>query len=300
MATTVTNTVSYAGKYAGEFIRAAFKANDTVQNVTLKENIEWRAVVKKLVDDISFGAPSCAWNPTGTVAVTERWLTLKKFSIHQELCLNTFLNDWAAGDVQNGNLEPAMVDALLANMLEGVAQANENMIWTGNGTANPTTEYDGFLTGFDADATVIKPSAVAITKANVFATLESIIAQVPTAVKYANEKPIIYIDPASWEAFMNASMAAGNGWYAYGGQPVPQKYMGLFDIAVCPGMPSSTVVAARKSNLWFGTNVLADWNNVQIADMTQFGEDNFRFSMKFFAGAQHGIGSEIVAYSTWF
>jgi hypothetical protein len=57
---------------------------------------------------------------------------------------------------------------------------------------------------------------------------------------------------------------------------------------------------ARPTNLWFGTNLVNDWNNITVADMRQFGEDNVRFSLKFFAGAQYGIGSEIVAYSTWF
>jgi hypothetical protein len=34
--------------------------------------------------------------------------------------------------------------------------------------------------------------------------------------------------------------------------------------------------------------------------MQQFAEDNVRFSAKFFAAAQYGIGSKIAAYSTWF
>jgi len=300
MATNLTK--SYAGKYAGEYLRAAFLANDTLQNITVKENIDYRQVVKKLVADISFAEPTCSWSPEGDVTITERWLTLTKFQIQRELCAVDFLADWAAADAQKGKLEPALVENMIANMLEGIAQNNEQVIWTGNATANPGTEYDGFLTLLDADGTVIKPTAVAIDKTNVFAKLETVVAAMPTAVKYASEKPVIYMDPASWEAFMNANMAAGNGWYTYGGAEVPKKYMGLFDIVVCPGMPvgESTVVFARKSNLWFGTNLLNDWNNIQVIDMTQFGEENYRFNAKFLAGAQFGLGPEIVAYSTWF
>jgi len=301
MATTQSITTSYAGKYAGEYIRAAFNANETLQHITVKENVDYRAVVKKLVDDITFAAPTCAWTPTGEVTISERWLTLKKFQVQQDLCLNNFLDDWAAGDVQKGRLEPALVENMIANMLEGIAAENERQVWVGNGSL--ATEYDGLLNliGQDGDGDIIfAPSPVAIDKTNVYAKIEAVIALMPTAVKYANEKPTIYLAPNVWEAFMNASMAAGNGWYAYGGAAVPKTWMGTYNIAVCPGMPADTIVFARKSNLWFGTNILNDWNNIQMVDMTQFGEDNFRFNAKFFAAAQYGIGAEIVAYSTWF
>lgn len=301
MATTQSITTSYAGKYAGEYIRAAFNANETLQHITVKENVDYRAVVKKLVDDITFAAPTCAWTPTGEVSITERWLTLKKFQVQQDLCLNNFLDDWAAGDVQKGRLEPALVENMIANMLEGIAAENERQVWVGNGSL--ATEYDGLLQliGQDGDGDIIfAPSPVAIDKTNVYAKIEAVIALMPTAVKYANEKPTIYLAPNVWEAFMNASMASGNGWYAYGGAAVPKTWMGTYNIAVCPGMPADTIVFARKSNLWFGTNILNDWNNIQMVDMTQFGEDNFRFNAKFFAAAQYGIGAEIVAYSTWF
>lgn len=301
MATNQSITSSYAGKYAGEYLRAAFNANDTLQNITVKENIDYRAVVKKLVDDITFAAPTCAWTPTGDVVVTERYLTLKKFQVQQDLCLNNFLDDWAAGDVQKGKLEPALVENMIANMLEGIAAENERQIWVGNGSL--ATEYDGLLNliGQDADGDIIfAPTPVAIDKTNVFAKIESVIALMPTAVKYANEKPTIYLAPNVWEAYMNASMAAGNGWYAYGGAAVPKTWMGMYNIAVCSGLPADSIIFSRKSNLWFGTNLLNDWNNIQIVDMTQFGEDNFRFNAKFFAAAQYGLGSEIVAYSTWF
>jgi len=305
MATDFTNTSSYSGKSAGEYIKAAFLANDTLQNITVKENIDYRQVVKKLVNDISFGAQSCAWTPTGEVTLTERWITLKKFQVQEEICINKFLTDFPALEAQQGRLDAAFTEALIANMLEGIAAENERQVWVGDATANPTTEYDGLLTliGADVDGDVnFVPSPVAIDSTNVFAKIQALIAALPTAVKYGNEKPTIYMDPSVWEAFMYASAAAGNGWYTYGGAEVPKTFMGTYPIAVCPGMPSgeSTMVMAPKSNLWFGTNVMNDWNNVTVVDMTQFAEDNVRFSAKFFAAAQYGIGSKIAAYSTWF
>lgn len=301
MATTTNVTTSYAGKYAGEYIRATFLANDTVNNVTFKENIDYKAVVKRITDDVSFANATCDFTPTGTINITERILELKKLQVQRNLCLNDFLDDWGARDVQNGQLEPALTENVIATMLEGMAQKNETLIWTGN--AANAGEYNGLLQliGTDADGDVnFVATPVAITSGNVIAKMQELIAELPQAVKQANEKPTIYVSADVWEAYMYANAAAGNGWYTYGGAEVPKTFMGLYPIAVCSGMPSSTMIMSRKSNLWFGTNVMNDWNNILVAPMTQFGEDNVRFSAKFFAGAQYGFGSEIAAYSTWF
>jgi hypothetical protein len=301
MATTMSLTTTYAGKYAGEYIRAAFLANESLQYLTVKENIDYKQVVKKLVDDISFEEPTCDFTPLGTVTITERVLTLSKFQVQRNICKNDFLNDWAAGDFQRGEIEPALADALIANMLEGMAAKNEELIWTGDATTNPGIEYDGLLTQFNTGGSgvLFVPTPVAINTTNVISRIAAVVALLPTAVKRATEKPTIYISQNVWEAFMIVSAAAGNGWYTYGGPEMPKSYLG-YQLAVCGGMPDDTIIMGQKTNLWFGTNVLADWNNIQLVDMGQFAEDNVRFSAKFFAGAQFGFGNEIAAYGTWF
>jgi len=73
--------------------------------------------------------------------------------------------------------------------------------------------------------------------------------------------------------------------------------MGLYDIAVCPGIAANTMYAARKSNLWFGTWLESDMNEVQILDMANLdASQNVRYSARFYAGAQIGLTSEIAAY----
>lgn len=299
MATTMNLTTTYSGKYAGEYIKAAFLANESLQHVTVKENIDYRAVVKKLVDDITFEAPTCDFTALGTITITERTLTLEKFQVQRNICKNNFLTDWAAGDYQRGDIEPALSETLIANMLEGIAAKNEEILWTGvNATAG---EYNGLLTLMNTGGSGVNfvSTPVAIDSTNVIAKIAATVATLPTAVKRSTEKPVIYIAQNVWEAFMQASAAAGNGWYTYGGPEMPKSYLG-YQLAICPGMPDDTIVMAQKSNLWFGTNVLSDWNSVQVVDMGQFAEDNVRFSAKFFAGAQFGIGNEIAAYGTWF
>jgi len=300
MATTNTLTTTYAGKYAGEYMRAAFQANESLNYVTFRTNVDWREVVKKLVDDVDFEAPNCAFTPLGEVAITERFLTIKKFQVQREICKNTYLQDWAARDVQNGNLETALTDNLIANMLEGISAVNENKMWQGT---DSSTSYDGLVTlisnDVDTDVNFVT-TPIGITTGNVFSEMQRMITLLPVGVKQSTEKPIIYISQDVWEKYMFASAAAGNGWYTFGGAEVPKTYLGMYEIAVCSGLPANTMLMTQKSNLWFGTNVESDWNNILVKDMGEFGEDNVRFSAKFFAGVQYGIGAKISAYGTAF
>lgn len=301
MPTTVNNTTTYAGKFAGEYIKAAFYANETLQHVTVKENIEYKAVVKRINDNVTFANATCAFTPTGTINLTERILELKKLQFQQEVCKNEFLDSWEAKDAQNGTLGSALTEGIMSTMLAGIAQNNENLIWTGNGAT--AGEYDGLLQliGVDADNDInFVSSPVAIDSSNVFAKIQALIAAAPLGLKKATEKPIIYMGQDVWEAYMYANAAAGNGWYTYAGPEVQKSFMGLYNIVVCPGMPAATMIMAQPSNLWFGTNTTSEWNNIQVVDMGAWAEDNVRFSAKFFAGTQYGVGSDIVAYSTWF
>lgn len=296
MATTTSLTTTYAGKYAGEVLLPAFLSNESMQHVTFKQNIDYKQVVKRLVDDISFAAATCDFTPTGTVTITERILTLEKFQVQRELCKKDFLTDWVSKDAQNGTLAPEYTQAMIDSMLGGIAQKNETVMWQGvNATAG---EYDGFITLALADATVIDvASPVAITTANVFSKLQELVDAAPDRVKRATEKPLIYMGQDVWEKFVFANASAGNGWYTYAGGAVPATFMGLYNIAVCPGMPANTMMLAQKSNLWFGTNLESDWNEIAVLDMKDRDlSDNVRFSAKFFAAVQYGFGNEITLY----
>jgi hypothetical protein len=59
-------------------------------------------------------------------------------------------------------------------------------------------------------------------------------------------------------------------------------------------MAASTMVAAQKSNLFFGTGLLSDYNTVKVLDMADLdGSQNFRIIMRYTAGTQIGIAGDI-------
>jgi hypothetical protein len=64
------------------------------------------------------------------------------------------------------------------------------------------------------------------------------------------------------------------------------------------GLGANEMVAAQKSNLYFGTGLLSDHNEVKVIDMGDIdGSQNVRIIMRFTAGVQYGFGSEVVYYT---
>ena len=88
MATTTSITTSYAGEFAGEYIAAALLSGVTLSQggVSIKPNIKFKEVIKKLsMNDILKDA-SCDFNPTSNVTLTERILQPEEFQVNLQLC----------------------------------------------------------------------------------------------------------------------------------------------------------------------------------------------------------------------
>ena len=63
-------------------------------------------------------------------------------------------------------------------------------------------------------------------------------------------------------------------------------------------MPNDQLVAAEKSNLFFGTDLLSDQTRISLMDMAALdGSDNMRLVARYSAGVQLGIGADIVHQS---
>ena len=86
----------------------------------------------------------------------------------------------------------------------------------------------------------------------------------------------------------------GNGPMWYNGQTL--SFEGV-SVVVANGLPDNRMVAAQKNNLYFGTGLLSDHNEVKLIDMADIdGSQNVRFVMRYTAGVQYGIAADIVYY----
>jgi len=306
MATSITTT--YAGEFAGKYISAALLSASTIENggITVKPNVKYKEVIKKLSTDALLKDATCDFDPTSTITLTERILQPEEFQVNLELCKKDFVSDWEAismGYSAFDNLPPNFQDFLVAHVAAKVAEKTEETIWSGaNATAG---EFDGLVTLATADADVVDVVGTTVDASNVIAELGKIVDAIPSAV-YGKEDLYLYVSQNIARAYVRALGGFGaaglgaNGTNAQGTQWWNNGALS-FDgvkIFVANGLADNTAMAAEKSNLYFGTGLLSDHNLVKVIDMADIdGSQNVRIVMRMTSGVQYGIGADIVLYS---
>lgn len=293
MATTTSLTTTYAGELAGEIVKKALLSNVSTGYVTLKPNVPYKSVMRKINDDVTFAAGTCDFTPTGTITLTERILTLEEFQVQRQICKKDFFTDWSTADVMSGRVNTQIQDAIIERLVSGIGAKNEVVMWSGvNATAG---EYDGFETLITAGGSgAVSAGTGALTAANILTNIWDVINTASTAVKGASEKPCLYMGQAAWEAYVQAQIDGGNGWYATAGPEVTKRFVGMYEIRVCPGMSANTIIFAQPSNLILGTWQENQMNEVFILDMQNLdGSQNVRYGARFYLGAQIAVGEDI-------
>jgi len=311
LATTTNITTSYAGEFAGEYIAAALLSSSTIDDggITVKPNIAFKEVIKKLNTGSLVADATCDFNPTSTITLTERIIEPSELQVNLAMCKKDFRSDWEAvsmGYSAFDNLPPKFSDFMIAHAAAEVAQKTEQTIWTG-ASAN-AGEYDGFIPLLTSDGDVPggqKIAAGVVTSANVIAEMGKIVDVIPSAL-YGKEDLFLYVSQNIARAYVRSLGGFGaNGLGAAGTNNLGTQWWNngslSFDgvkIFVCPGMGDNTMVAAEKSNLYFGTGLLSDRNEVKLLDMADIdGSQNVRLVMRFTAAVQYGISSDICLYS---
>ena len=311
MATTTSITSTYAGEFAGKYISAALLSGSTIANggIEVLPNVKYKQVIQKIATDGIVKNATCDFDATSTVTLTERIITPEEFQVNLQLCKKDFHNTWEAitmGYSAFDNLPPSFADFLIAHVAAKVAEKTEQNIW--KGATATAGEFDGFVTLATADATVLdvaSPAAGGVTAANVIAEMGKLVDLIPAAL-YGKEDLYLYVSQSVARDYVRAlggfgaSGLGANGTNAMGTQWWNNGSLSFdgIKVFVAEGMTTDYMMAAQKSNLYFGTGLLSDQNEVQLIDMSPIdGSQNVRVVMRFTAVVQYGIGSEIVLYT---
>ncbi len=306
-----TFTSTYAGEFAGKYIAAALLSGKTLNDgaVTIKPNVKYKEVIKKIASTGIVANASCDFTETAdALTLTERILEPTELQVNLVLCKADFRKDWEA--VQMGysaydNLPPAFSDFLIGHVASKVAEKTEQDLWAGVYDGS-NGQFDGFTTLMSADADVNDASnggETAFTSANIVTLLGNAVDSVPSAV-YGKEDLTIYLPTVAIQAYIRAlggfgasglgaagTNDQGSQWYNMGNA---LAFEGI-KIQHAPGMPSDHLVVGEASNLFFGTGLMSDHTEVKLVDTSEIlGDQNVRIIMRYTAGVQYGIGSDLV------
>ena len=300
MATTTNITTTYAGEFAGKYVSAALLSGNTIANglIEVKPNVKYKEVLKRVSLDGIVANASCDFSDTSTLDLTEKILEPKELQVNLELCKTPFQSDWEAvsmGYSAHDNLPSNFSDYFIGHIAAKVAEKTEQDIWSGTAGAG---SFDGFATLLAADADLPAANEVTgttVTAANVIDELGKVVDAIPSAL-YGSEDLYIYVAQNVFRAYKRA-LAATNGSIQGNNQDINIEYFDGIKVVMANGLANNTMIAAEKSNLFFGTGLISDHNEVKVLDMADLdGSKNVRFIMRYTAGVQYAVVEDIVTY----
>jgi hypothetical protein len=202
-------------------------------------------------------------------------------------------------------LPKTFADFLIAHVAAKVAAKIETTIWAGtNATAG---EFDGFKTLMLADADVIdvsSPLTTTLDATTVIGEIGRTVDLIPASL-YGNEGLRIYVSQKIAKLYVralggfgasglgaNGTNTQGTQWYTNGSL----SYDGI-PIFMANGLGANNMIATTVDNLYFGCGLLNDNSLVKTIDMADIdGSNNVRVILRYNAGIQYGIGSDVVLY----
>ena len=314
MATSITTT--YVGEFAGKYVAASLLSAPTIEKggVTVLPNVRYKQVLQKIADSNLVRNATCSFTDASTITLTEKVITVKDLQVNLELCKADYFQTWQAAELGFSNfkeLPKSFADFMIARVGERVSASIETAFWHGATATNGS--FDGIATLVALDAALPTAQEVAgttVTALNVVTELGKIVDAVPAAL-YGNPNLKIYVPTNIAKAYVralggfstvsgttgNVAPAPGVGgmsttWYNQGSL----SFDGI-EIFWAPGLVSNTAICTTSDNLFFGTSVLSDLNEVKVIDMADIdGSQNVRMIMRFVGGAQYGAVEDIVTY----
>jgi hypothetical protein len=308
MPTNTSITTTYAGEFAGRYVAAALLSAPTLDKglIEIMPNVLYKSVIQKVNTDDILKDATCDFDPTSTVTLTERVLTLEEFQVNLQMCKKDFEQTWQAVEMGYSafkNVPASFTDFLIAYAAERVSARIEQNIWAGVNASSG--QFAGFQTLFAADSDVIDVTGTTVTAANVITELGKVVDAIPAAL-YGKPDVYLYVSQNVAKAYVRALGGFGasglgangvnnQGTMWYGSEPL---FFDGIPVVLAEGLSANRIVAAQKSNLFFGCGILSDKNEVRLIDMSDIdGSQNFRLVMRMSAGIQYGIGSDIVYYA---
>ena len=215
MAITVTQA-NFNGKAAGFYISAALKASNSLDYLTMIENIKYKSNIQALNQTVDAVVDAtCNFASVGTLALTEKVLEPKNLQVNMDLCKGTLLSSWEALQMRagaGGGPSPSFEDYVISYMGSIIAEATEDSIWDGTNVAGQFNGFNGAVTGLllpGVDLTVVQAAATgAYVPGNIIANLQSAVQAIPAAT-LGKEDLHIYMNQSTYQAYISAVSTLG-------------------------------------------------------------------------------------------
>jgi hypothetical protein len=293
-----TNSTTYCGKDALEFFSTALLEGDVKSRIKAFTNVKSKIKVPSFDISNILQAASCTFNDQQTSVLDDKTLETCAFKVNVEICRSVFENSFLADQLRagsnNGDVPASFEEYLISQMAKSISTDLEDLLW--NGDSEDGDLCNGFITTWTGDTAVVDVSGTTLTSNNILAEVGKVYVAIPSTIRTKTDT-VIFVSPYAAALYKQAIAAGtGNGGAYFTNTNVPLNYLGV-ELVVATGLANDTMAGAQLSNLWMGTDLVSDLDEVKLINMQETtGADAVRFVTNFKFGVNYGVGAEIVLY----
>lgn len=277
---TISVTSTYCGDALKKYILACLLGGETLatNGISVQTNVKYKRKIKKLASSDIVQAGSCDFDPTSGITITEASLEPCPFKINEQICFEDVYQLWDSADMTAGlnqeNLPQALVDALTEAYVKQFAHEVEVMIWQNDNRDC----FEGFKYHLVTGGAVTGATS-ATTVANVVTLLNKAYALVPACVLSKPKNELVIFVSHKTLAMYEMNLAT-QGIRTSIEAGVPTLY-GIELHAVSGFADDDMIVIGERANFYVGTDLMSDFNAINILDMRQTtGDEAIRFILK--------------------
>jgi hypothetical protein len=277
MSLNVAGLTAYVDQTRMELIKKMILGGRSVRFLTVQPDVKSAASINLLSSNLIAQAGGCGFTNTGTTILTQQTLNVCPLKVNESICLDTLEQYYTQSMMNPGsyNTEIPFEQIYAEEKVSQISALIDDLIWKGNtvtGTGNLNL-CNGFIrladvtySGSVVDGNVI--NATAITAANIIQLVDDAVNVIPANIIDMDDLYLycgydFYRTYAT--ALRNANLFAYTGAEDQGeqfSQMVPGTNVRLIAVRGLNG--TNKFFISSKSNLYFGVDLLNDYENFEL------------------------------------
>lgn len=281
---------SYVDQVSDELIATAIAGSNTAQMVTVLPNVKGTKALNLMGGVLDLEARACTSTAgSGTVALTQRTITVKDLQVKEEFCPSNLHDTWLSMKMAPGSTNDSIPfeQAIADFKMKQIQKTLDYTYWQGN-SANSAATYqlfDGFYTLLSAATNRVKITGSTITSSNVIDIVDDVIDSIPEDIQ--DEEVMIFMGHNIFRLLVAAWR--NENYYSYnvdGMESWKFKIPGTTVTAVAVTGLNGTnyLIASTANNLFIGTDILDEANQFTMKYSDY--HDTIAFRVYFKAGVQ--------------
>jgi len=307
MSLNISNLTSYVDEQRMSLIRKMVLGGRSVNFMTIQPDVKSAVSVNTISSNLVASAGGCGWNEQGTTDLNQNTLTVCPLRVNESVCITDVENVYLQYLVQPGSyatdfgFEQIYTEDKVAN----ISSLIDTLVWVGDtSTTGQTSLCDGLITLAETtySADVVDGniySLTALTAANIIQAVDGIAAAVPANI-IDRDDLYLFMGYDTYRLYATALRNANLFHYTGAenqGETFSQVHPGsnITVVAVKGLNNTGKMLLSAKANLIFGTDLLNDYENLQI----WYSNDNqeVRVAAKWKQGVQAAFWDYVVLFA---